>query len=49
MAPPRCLLLQPLPQTRPVCEGQRPQGLLPVLGDVAAISRQVQPTNEKPL
>lgn len=45
----RFLLLQPLPQTLPVSEGQRPQGLLPVLGDVAAISRQVQPANEKAL
>lgn len=49
MVSPRFLLLQPLPQTLPVCERQRPQGLLRVLDDVAPISRQVQSTNEKPL
>lgn len=49
MVSPRFLLLQPLPQTPPVCISQRPQGLLGVLGDVAPIGRQVQSTNEKPL
>ncbi|KAA8589706.1 hypothetical protein FQN60_013071 [Etheostoma spectabile] len=46
---PRRLSLQPLPQTLPVTEGQRPQGLLRVLGDVTAISCQVQARDEEAL
>lgn len=41
------LLLQPVPQTLPVPEGQRLQGLLGVLGDVGPVSRQVEAGHEE--
>ena len=37
----RCLLLQPVSQTRPVAVGQRPQGLLWVDGYEAPVGGQV--------
>lgn len=43
------LLHQPPPQTLPVTEGQRPQGLLRIFGDVRPISRQVQAGDEEAL
>lgn len=46
---PRGLLLQPVLQTLPVTESQRPQGLLWVCGDVIPISCQVQAGDEEAL
>lgn len=46
---PGSLLLQPFLQTLPITEGQRPQGLLQVLGDVIPVSRQVKATDEEAL
>lgn len=46
---PWSLVLQPLPQTVPITEGQRPQGLLQILSDVVPISCQVQTRDEEAL